>query len=307
MTQATDPVCYRHPSRVTYLRCSRCNRPICPDCMHEAAVGQHCPECVAAARRGSRQARTVFGGTLAGQHGHVTKTLIGLNIAVAVVVIATAGGAIGSALLGALTPGLLWGAMQTGPFAAVEIVGDQLRIAPGGVAEGEYHRLLTSMFLHFGIFHLLVNMWAIWVVGGALEPMLGRIRFLALYLVSGLGGSVATYLFVAPLVPGGGATISAGASGAVFGLFAAFYVLMRRLGRDTSMITMILIINLVLTFVIPFISIWGHLGGLVTGGVLAIGLAYAPRQTRTVVQVAAVIGVVVLLGALTLMRTAALA
>lgn len=308
MSQPTVPVCYRHPSRETYLRCSRCDRPICPSCMHDAAIGHQCPECVAAGRRSQPAARTAFGGTLAGRHGHVTMTLIGLNVAVAVVVLiiggtqAAAGGGWGG-LLGGITPAHVWGGMITGEpgvtIAYTDNAGSVIDTA-AGVVNGDYYRLVTSMFLHYGIFHLLLNMYALWIVGGVLEPLLGRGRFLALYLLSGLGGGVATYLFASV------STISAGASGAVFGLFAAFYILMRRLGRDTSMITMILVINLVLTFVISNISIWGHLGGLFTGAVIALGLAYAPARVRTQVQVATIAGMAVLLLALTLARTATL-
>ncbi|MPZ28117.1 MAG: rhomboid family intramembrane serine protease [Micromonosporaceae bacterium] len=300
MSQPTVPVCYRHPSRETYLRCSRCDRPICPSCMNDAAVGHQCPECVAAGRRSQPAARTAFGGTLAGRHGHVTMTLIGLNVAVAVVVLfiggtqAAAGGGWGG-LLGGITPVHIWGGLQPGPEIWLDVATEEIGF--GGVAEGEYYRLVTSMFLHYGIFHLLLNMYALWIVGRALEPLLGRARFLALYLLSGLGGGVATYLFASM------GTISAGASGAVFGLFAAFYILMRRLGRDTSMITTILVINLVLTFVISNISIWGHLGGLATGAVIAAGLAYAPAQHRVVVQSTTIAGVTALLLVLTATRT----
>jgi membrane associated rhomboid family serine protease len=268
--------------------------------MHDAAVGHQCPECVAAARRSHPATQTAFGGTLAGQHGHVTMTLIGLNVAVAVIVLiiggtqSVAGGGWGG-LLGGNTPVHVWGGLQPGPEVWLDV--RTQAVGPGGVAEGEYYRLLTSMFLHYGIFHLLLNMWALWIVGGVLEPLLGRARFLALYLLSGLGGGVATYLFASM------GTISAGASGAVFGLFAAFYILMRRLGRDTSMITMILVINLVLTFVVSNISIWGHLGGLATGAVIALGLAYAPAQQRTAVQVGSIAGVAALLVVLTAART----
>lgn len=314
MSQPTVPVCYRHPARETYLRCSRCDRPICPSCMNDAAVGHQCPDCINEGRRTQRASRTAFGGTQAGQHGHVTMALIGLNVAVAVVVFIiggtqAAGGGGWGGLLGGITPAHLWGGMQTGPIAYVEMVGPgQYFAGPGGVADGEYHRLLTSMFLHYGLFHLALNMWALWVVGGVLEPLLGRIRFLALYLISGLGGSVLTYLFAARLIPGTeDGTIGAGASGAVFGLFAAFYIIMRRLGRDTSVITMILVVNLILTFVVPQISIWGHLGGLITGGLVALGLAYAPRAHRNPVQLATIIGVVALLAVLTVTRTLMLA
>lgn len=314
MSQPTVPVCYRHPSRETYLRCSRCDRPICPDCMNDAPIGHQCPDCIAEGRRSRPQARTAFGGTLDGERGHVTKILIGLNVAVAVVVIiiggtqAVAGGGWGG-LLGGLTPAHLWGGMQTGPQVYVEIVPEGLLASCcGGVAEGEFYRLLTSMFLHYGILHLLLNMYALWIVGGVLEPLLGRIRFLALYLISGLGGGVATYLFADRLIIGEQqGTVSAGASGAVFGLFAAFYILMRRLGRDTSVITMILVVNLILTFLIASISVWGHLGGLATGALISLGLAYAPRKNRTAIQAATIAGVVAVLVVLTVVRTAMLA
>jgi membrane associated rhomboid family serine protease len=321
VSQPTVPVCYRHPTRETYLRCSRCDRPICPDCMNDAAVGHHCPECAREGRRTQRPARTAFGGTMAGQHGHVTKTLIGINILVAVLAIAlggaqaVAGGAWGG-LLGGSTTLHFWGGMVVGnpgvTIAYTDPAGQVLGTA-AGVVNGDYYRMITSMFLHYGLFHLLLNMWALWVVGGVLEPLLGRARFLALYLISGLGGSVAVYLtagigidlFNRPLF-GELSTLTAGASGAVFGLFGAFYVILRRLGRDTSMITMILVINIIFTFTVPAISVAGHMGGLVTGALVAAGLAYAPRQHRTPVQVATIGVIAVLLVALTLARTVAL-
>jgi membrane associated rhomboid family serine protease len=309
VSQPTVPVCYRHPSRETYLRCSRCDRPICPDCMNDAAVGHQCPECAGEGRRTQRTARTAFGGTMSGQHGHVTKTLIGINVAVFVLTLIVGGV---TAVRGGSTLLHVWGAMVVGEPGVTFRYAD----APGlaqGVVNGEYHRIITSMFLHYGIFHLLLNMWALWVVGGVLEPLLGRARFLALYLISGVGGSIAVYLTAGmgvlllgnPLF-GEVATRTAGASGAVFGLFGAFYVILRRMGRDTSMITMILVINLIFTFAVPAISVAGHLGGLITGALVAAGLAYAPRQRRTVVQVSVLTGIVVLLVVLTLIRTAML-
>jgi membrane associated rhomboid family serine protease len=269
--------------------------------MNDAAVGHQCPDCVGEGRRTQRAARTAFGGTLAGQHGHVTKTLIGINVAVFVLMLAVGGAA---ALRFSITPLHVWGAL---------VVGEPGAASGRGVVNGEYYRLITSMFLHYGIVHLALNMWALWVVGGVLEPLLGRARFLALYLISGIGGGVATYLtagiglmlFNSPLF-GGFATPTAGASGAVFGLFGAFYVVLRRLGQDTRMITMILVVNLVFTFLVPFISVAGHLGGLVVGALVAAGLAYAPRRHRTVVQLVVLDTIVLLLIALTIARTLAL-
>ncbi|MBY8873705.1 rhomboid family intramembrane serine protease [Micromonospora sp. PLK6-60] len=292
----TTPVCYRHPDRETYLRCSRCDRPICPDCMREAAVGHQCPDCVAEGRRSVRPARTAFGGGETGRHGYVTKVLIALNVAVMLLSIASDRGgdaAIGGSgfggLLGGSTPLTNWGAvlgLAVFPDGTV-----------GGVAAGEWYRVVTAMFLHYGVPHLLLNMWGLWVLGRTLEAALGPLRFLALYLIAGLGGNVAVYLFSPPNVP------SAGASTAIFGLFAAIFVIMRRLGRDTSAIIPILVINLIFTFTVPNISVAGHLGGLVVGGLMALVLAYAPRGRRTLFQAAGgAILLVALLGAV-LVRT----
>ncbi|HEX5598159.1 MAG TPA: rhomboid family intramembrane serine protease [Micromonosporaceae bacterium] len=287
------PVCYRHTSRETWVRCARCDRHICPDCMSEAAVGHQCPECVAEGRRTQRPVRTAFGGGAAGQHGFVTKALIGINVAVALLALGVGG--LGS-IAGGRWGGLLGGATALHQYAAmigyIDVPGGQL--LPFGVVAGEYYRLFTAMFLHYGVLHLALNMWALWIIGRTLEGALGPARFLALYLVSGLGGSVAVYYFA----PTG---LTAGASGAIFGLFAALFVILRRLGRDTSGVVPILVINLVFTFTVPGISIAGHLGGMAIGAATAAILAYAPRHRRTMVQavgsgllVVALIGLAVL-------------
>ncbi|MCI4063260.1 rhomboid family intramembrane serine protease [Micromonospora sp. R77] len=293
----TTPVCYRHPDRETYVRCTRCNRPICPECMRDASVGHQCPECVSEGRRGVRPARTAFGGGAAGRHGYVTKVLIALNVLMMVLSIASdrggdaaAGGSGFGGLMGGSTPLTDWGSVLA---YATYTEGGPLH----GVAAGEWYRLVTAMFLHYGVVHLLLNMWALWVLGRTLEAVLGPLRFLALYLLAGLGGNVAVYLFSAPN------STSAGASTAIFGLFAAIFVIMRRLGRDTSSIVPILVINLIFTFTVPGISIAGHLGGLVIGAVMALVLAYAPRMRRTVFQAAGSAIVLVALVGLALVRT----
>ncbi|WP_174535728.1 rhomboid family intramembrane serine protease [Micromonospora chalcea] len=294
----TTPVCYRHPGRETYIRCSRCDRPICTECMRDASVGHQCPECVAEGRRSVRPARTAFGGGAAGRQGNVTKALIALNVLMMLVSIASArsgnavaGGGLGG-LMGSGTPLTEWGSvLGLARFPDGHI---------GGVADGEWYRLVTAVFLHYGVLHLLLNMWALWVLGRTLEAVLGPLRFLALYLLAGLGGNVAAYVFTAPN------RFTAGASTAVFGLFAAIFVIMRRLGRDTSAIVPILVINLIFTFTVPSISVAGHLGGLVAGAVVSLILAYAPRSRRTAFQVAGCAIVLVALIGLTLVRTAAL-
>ncbi|MET8255931.1 rhomboid family intramembrane serine protease [Micromonospora sp. NPDC005205] len=295
----TTPVCYRHPGRETYVRCSRCDRPICPDCMRDAAVGHQCPECVNEGRRSVRPARTAFGGGTAGRHGYVTKALIAVNVLFLLASIASARGGDAAAggsgfggLMGGSTPLTEWGAVLGRAYLADYTL--------GGIAEGQWYRLVTAMFLHYGVLHLLLNMWALWVLGRSLEANLGRVRFAALYLIAGLGGNVAAYLFSSPRA----ATV--GASTAVFGLFAALIIIERRLGRDISRIIPILVINLVFTLAVPGISIPGHLGGLVVGALMALVLAYAPRGRRTLVQVTGGALILLILLALVLFRTAAL-
>ncbi|MFE9186711.1 rhomboid family intramembrane serine protease [Micromonospora haikouensis] len=292
----TTPVCYRHPGRETYVRCTRCDRPICPDCMRDASVGHQCPECVDEGRRSVRPARTAFGGGAVGRLGYVTKALIALNVLLMLLSIASdrggdalAGGSGFGGLMGGSTPLTDWGSVlgqALFPDGSVH-----------GIAQGEWYRLVTAMFLHYGIVHLLLNMWALWVLGRSLEANLGPLRFLALYLIAGLGGNVAAYLFSAE-----NAT-TAGASTAIFGLFAALIVIERRMGRDISSVLPVLVINLVFTLTVPGISIPGHLGGLVTGGAMALVLAYAPRSRRTLFQVAGAAVLLVALLVLAVVRT----
>ncbi|WP_393059250.1 rhomboid family intramembrane serine protease [Streptomyces sp. LN549] len=267
--EPTPPVdgpvsCYRHPGRGTAIRCTRCDRPICPDCMVSASVGFQCPDCV---RQGSgtghhpaaSRPRTLAGGTVAADPRLVTKILLGINVAVFVAVLANEALANDLALLG----------------RAVYYDGGP----PEGVAEGQWYRLVTSMFLHQEVWHIAFNMLGLWWLGGPLEAALGRARYLALYLLSGLAGSALTYWLAAPNQP------SLGASGAIFGLLGATVVLMRRLNYDMRPVFMLLAINLVITF-----NPWGgiawqaHVGGLIAGALIAIGMVHAPRERRNLVQ-----------------------
>ncbi|MFI9284126.1 rhomboid family intramembrane serine protease [Streptomyces werraensis] len=279
------PGCYRHPDRETGVRCTRCERPICPECMVEASVGFQCPECVRGGG-GTGHApsaslpRTLAGGTVAADPRLVTKILIGINVAVFLAV------TIEKSLLSDL---YLVGAWPPAPFTPTQ-----------GVADGEWYRLVTSMFTHEEIWHIGFNMFSLWLLGGPLEQHLGRARYLALYLISGLAGSALTYLLA------GGSTPSLGASGAVFGLFGATAVLMRRLRYDMRPIIALLAINLVITFSWAGIAWQAHIGGLVAGVVIGYAMVHAPRERRALVQYGAcalVLGVVVLL---TLVRTAQL-
>jgi membrane associated rhomboid family serine protease len=266
------PTCYRHPDRATYVRCTRCNRPICPECMRDAAVGHQCAECVRDGAKTVRQARTVAGAPQKRNTPVVTYTLIAINVAMFVL------------------------------DTASRTMQSELVLSSPAVADGDLYRLLTSAFMHYGITHLLFNMYALFVVGPPLEVWLGRLRFSALYLLSALGGSVLVYL----LSPLNAAT--AGASGAVFGLFGASFVVGKRLNLDVRWVVGLIAINLAFTFVIPLlggqnISWEGHVGGLVTGAVVAAAYAYAPRERRTLIHISATIVILVLFAALTWWRT----
>ena len=168
------------------------------------------------------------------------------------------------------------------------------------VANGELYRLLTSTFLHSGITHLLFNMFALFVVGPPLEIWLGRVRFGLLYVLSALGGSVLVYLFSPLNAP------TLGASGAVFGLFAATFVVGKKVNVDIRWVVIMIVINLVITFTVPSISWQGHVGGLLTGGLVAVAYAYARDRNRVGVQAGATLIMLVLFGALIWWRTGSL-
>jgi membrane associated rhomboid family serine protease len=272
----TVPVCYRHPARETYVRCTRCDRPICPDCMNAASVGHQCPECVVEGRRSQRPVRTAFGGSVAGRGGVVTKTLIGINVAVMVASIVLGGA---GAVAGGGWGGLL--GTNTSLTNALAVLGNAPYTLNGpvhGIAAGEWYRLFTAMFVHYGVLHLALNMYALWILGRDLERTLGPLRFAGLYLLAGLGGNVAAYLFSAPNAS------TAGASTAVFGLMAAIFVILKRLKLSVAPILPVIVINVVFTFAVANISVAGHLGGLAVGGIVAGILAYAPPARRNLYQ-----------------------
>jgi len=290
----TAPTCYRHPQRETYISCTRCDRPICPECMTPASVGFHCPECVREGQRSVRTPSAPFGGR-ATTRTPVTYALIAVNVAV---FLATFVGA--SSLLGGGTSSLFDRlALVTRP--AGQLPDGTLVVLPGGVADGQYYRLLTSMFLHAGLIHLALNMYALFLLGPQLERVFGWARFLAVYLLAGLGGSVATYLFVGPGTP------TVGASGAIFGLFAAYFLVARRVGADTRGILLTVGINLFLTFAIAQISKTGHLGGLAVGALAAAVVVHAPHGPRRgALQVAGLATIAALLVLATALHTIAL-
>jgi membrane associated rhomboid family serine protease len=282
------PTCYRHPDRETGIRCTRCERPICPECMVSASVGFQCPECV---RGGSGTGhapsasapRTLAGGTVATDPRLLTKILVGVNLVLFLVQMSA-------------------GDTFTDRFdligrAWVPELGSSLQ----GVAEGQWYRLVTSMFLHVGVTHILFNMLSLWWIGGPLEAALGRARYLALYFVSGLAGSALTYLLAAPTEP------SLGASGAIFGLFGATGVLMRHLKYDMRPLIILLVINLIFTFSPMFNIAWeAHVGGLVGGVLIGYAMVHAPRERRALIQYGACALVLAAVVAMTVLRTAQL-
>lgn len=282
---ATIPRCYRHPERETHISCQRCGRPICPDCMRDASVGFQCPDCVREASAGSRQPRTAFGGRLTDGAARVTFALIALNVGVFLLVKLTGG---------------LSGELARSLILLPDGSGYDPRLFQG-VAQGSYWQLVTTTFLHGQILHLAMNMLGLWIFGSFLEGVLGRWRFLALYLLTGLAGSVAV-LWLAPPQ-----SFSLGASGSVFGLFGAALIVLVKQRRDVTQLLVLLGLNLAVTFAVPGISWQGHLGGLAGGLLLGAVFAYTPRRLRTPVHVTALAGLLLLCVALTVWRSALLA
>lgn len=269
------PVCPRHPDRESYVRCQRCEQPVCPQCQRQAPVGVQCVDCARAGTKNVRTARTVFGGAVTDGRPLVTWALMG---ACAVLFVLQR------------VPGL--GVTDALAFREY-LAGDQP------------WRYLTGAFLHaggtFGFVHLAMNMYALWLLGPALEQAFGRARFVALYLVAAVAGHVGYQLLTPALVREGGVlftTGAVGASGAVFGLFAATLLAQRRLRIPTGQLMGVLGVNLVLGFAIPGIAWQAHLGGLVGGAAVGAVLTYAPRERRALVQWGGVALVVLALAAL---------
>jgi membrane associated rhomboid family serine protease len=260
--------------------------------MRSAAVGFQCVECVKEGQATVRRPKAAYGGR-ARENPEVTYALIGLN---GLMFVLTQGWQLG---FGGGRMSELFQRLALRPCLAQFPDGTCL----GGVAQdGEYYRLLTSTFLHFGVVHLLLNMYCLFLVGPALERALGRLRFGALYLLSGLSGAALSYAL------GPANEIAAGASGAVFGLFAGFYVLERRRGSDVSQISLTIGLNLVLSFAITGIDWRGHVGGLIGGGLVTAALVYAPPgRQRAVLQGLGCVCVALLVVALVVVRTVDLA
>ena len=245
--------CYRHPNRETGVSCSHCGKPICPDCMTATPVGMRCPDC-AGQRTRVQSLRSMHVDPI------VTYVLIGINV---LMFLGSGGGG-----------GLLTG----GGSGGSRVFNDFALYGPAIDLGHDYWRLITGGFLHSGILHIGFNMYILYWLGTMLEPSLGHVRFGALYFASLLAGSFGALL----LDPN---AVTVGASGAVFGLMGAAFVLQRARGIDPmqSGIGPVILINLVLGFVIPNVSVGGHLGGLVGGVLCAFAMERVAGRGRGVV------------------------
>jgi membrane associated rhomboid family serine protease len=291
--------CYRHPQRETGVSCSNCGRPICHECMIDAPVGFRCPECVKEQNAGGSRAKVVTRGQIRSRWGAagggmsgrapVTRVLIGINVAL-------------------FLAELLFGAVGAMGGGSTRMLVDMGALVPAYVAlKHEYWRLFTAMWLHGGLLHVAFNMYALYIGGSYLEMIAGKGKYLAIYLVAGVAGNVAVYLLAAPI------SVTIGASTAIFGIFGALftYSLHNRdsaVGRALSSMGSVILINLVITFVVPGISWQGHVGGLI-GGVLAVEALtwFGQRDLRAPFgprDVALLAGIVALLVVAVVWRTA---
>lgn len=263
--------CYRHPDRQSFILCQRCGRTICPECQTQAAVGVHCPECTREARMSAprRRPAAVTAARVALGNGApvATWSIMALCVLVFIVQYATGG------------PG--------GGLATLALI-DFSPWVPS-----EPWRMLTALFLHASFIHIALNMFSLYVFGPILERMLGRTRFIVLYLLSGYGGSLAV-LLIDPSIP------VLGASGALFGLFTAFFVIQRGLGGNGNSLLVLIAINLVIGFVPGLNIAWqAHVGGLVVGALVALIFMRTRRIDRRTTQILLLVGLAIVLIALT--------
>lgn len=248
--------CYRHPERMTGIKCQRCGRPICGECMRPASVGFQCPKCVTGAR--VRQPRTAFGAALRPGGGSMTKIIM---VVLAVVYV-----------LDLVTRGLIFGLLV---------------MANDFVAMGQFWRLLTSALLSGTLIGLLMNLLVLWLAGRAIESELGGWRFAALYLAAGLGGTTVFFL----LGPAGGVVVTSGA--AVVGLLAANAIGKLKTREDIRADIGLLVLLVLYSLLIGFSSMgWLSLiGGIAVGALVGYILAYAPRRNQSVIQIVGLLGV----------------
>jgi membrane associated rhomboid family serine protease len=263
--------CYRHPDRETGLSCSECGRPICYECMTPAPVGIRCPE-HSGKPQGMQKVTRAVTGVGSRRLNAVTLGLIGVNVAVAVIELASGSSS-------SFTNNSIF---EKGSLFASGFVDANQHLL--GVAHGQWWRLFTAMFLHASFFHLAVNMYSLYFVGSIMEQVIGRWRFLLLYLASGLAGSAGA-LVLSPTTP------TVGASGAIFGVLGGLFILERRRHIATGgQVAGLIVLNLVITFAFSSsISVGGHVGGLIGGMILMLALLQFRRSALySIAAVAAV-------------------
>lgn len=267
MTQVpddSDNYCYRHPDRQSFVLCQRCGRTICPECQTPAAVGVHCPECMRESRQGMPKTRPAVVTSMR-RVGSSDSPVVTYGIMALCVVVFIA------ELLTGTTGGVVFQDLAYAPWLTA--------IEPW--------RIVTSIFVHLSILHILFNMYSLFIFGPMMERMLGRARFAALFLLSGIGGSAAVLL----IAPG---TVVAGASGAIFGLLGAYFVIQRHLGGNSRQLLIVIGLNLVLSF-IPGIAWQAHIGGLVVGALVGLIFVRTRNRSRRGIQLAALGGTALVL------------
>lgn len=258
--------CYRHPDRETYVSCSDCGRPICPDCMSFGPVGIRCPEHASTSGKAAapRQAPRTSARSLTASGPVVTFTLIGINV--------------GIFLLELLMGGQING---TGNW----LYENGVLFGPA-VANGDWWRLVTAMFLHYGLFHLGMNMLVLWIIGPPLEGYFGHGRYALVYLASCLAGSAGALIWSPN-------ALTVGASGAIWGIMGAALVLeARRIWVFGGQAMGLVVLNLIITFAIPGVSIGGHIGGLIGGALCALAFSSLRRSPALATASIAAVGVV---------------
>jgi len=260
--------CYRHPDRQSFVLCQRCGRTICPACQTQAAVGVHCPECVnearASAPRTKSRARTAFRSS--SDQPVITYSIIAVTVLVYLLQWVSGN---------ALTREIIYA-----PYLTVV----------------EPWRMFTSIFAHASPVHLLFNMFSLYIFGPVLERALGRARFVVLYLLAGFGGSVAV-LLLAPM------TNVLGASGAIFGLMGAFFIIQRSFGGTNRSLLIIIGLNLVFPFLVGGNISWqAHVGGLIAGGLAALIYTKTRNRRQKNQQILLLVGLAAALVAIVLVR-----
>lgn len=239
MTSAST--CYRHPGRESWVLCQRCGNTICGDCQRPAAVGFHCPDCVKAAAPAT--AKVISGARLrSAVRGRTPATVVLLSII---------------------------GVAYVGQVISQDVVTALLAYIPQITVEQPW-RLLTAAFVHGGLMHILFNGYSLWVMGNLLERSLGSARFLVVFFASVVGGNLAVLAF-------GSSSFVVGASGGIFGLFAALFVLNRGFRGNNVSLLVIIGINLALGFILPNVAWEAHVGGLLAG----LGVTALIQRTRS--------------------------